>query len=151
MHSSYTGLFYSSTDFVWHNSGEPIPGETFTHSHLSWSSIISYLLHPSYMIHGILPLQSTHLTILFHNLPPFSKSSLVYLCLGLAPSTSYTIHFFTQSFSSFRNTCPYHRSMFCCSTEIMSSNPSYSLYPLLRILSCSFTPHIHLTIFISAH
>jgi len=30
------------------------------------------------------------------------------LPLGLEPSTSYSIHFFTQSVSSFRNTCPYH-------------------------------------------
>jgi len=36
------------------------------------------------------------------------------LPLGLAPSTSYSIHFFTQSLSPFRNTCPYHRSLFCC-------------------------------------
>jgi len=38
------------------------------------------------------------------------------LPLGLEPSISYTIHFFTQSVSSFRNTCPYHRNLFCCST-----------------------------------
>jgi len=31
------------------------------------------------------------------------------LVLGLAPSTSYSIHFFTQSLSSFHSTCPYHR------------------------------------------
>jgi len=72
------------------------------------------------------------------------------LPLGLAPSTSYSIHFFTQSLSSFRNTCPYHRNLYHCSTEIMSSNPSLSLNPLLGILSCSFMPHIHLTILISA-
>jgi len=72
------------------------------------------------------------------------------LPLGLAPSTSYSMHFFTQSLSSFRNTCPYHRNLFHCSTEIMSSNPSLSLNPLVGILSCSFTPHIHLTILISA-
>ena len=34
------------------------------------------------------------------------------LPLGLKPSTSYCIHFFTQSVSSFRNTCPCHRSLF---------------------------------------
>jgi len=33
------------------------------------------------------------------------------LPLGLAPSTSYSIHFFTQSSSSFRNTCPYHHNL----------------------------------------
>jgi len=43
---------------------------TFTHSHLSWSSIVPYLLHPSNTIHGILPVQSTHPTIFFHNLSP---------------------------------------------------------------------------------
>jgi len=69
------------------------------------------------------------------------------LPIGLAPSTSYSIHFFTQSLSSFCNTCPYHHNLFCCnsSTAIMSSNPSLSLNPLLGILSCSFTPHIYLT------
>ena len=52
------------------------------------------------------------------------------LPLGLAPSTSYSIHFFTQSLSSFRNTCPYHCHLFHCSTEITSSNPSLSLSTL---------------------
>ena len=35
------------------------------------------------------------------------------LPLGLETSTSYSIHFFTQSVSSFRSTCPYHRNLFC--------------------------------------
>jgi len=64
------------------------------------------------------------------------------LPLGLAPSISNSIHFFTQSLSSFRNTCPYHRNLFCYSTEIMSSNPSLSLNPLLGTLPCSFTTHM---------
>jgi len=72
------------------------------------------------------------------------------LPLSLAPCTSYSIHFFTQSLFSFHNTCPYHRNLFCYNTEIMSSNPSLSFNPLLGILSCSFMPHIHLTILISA-
>jgi len=38
----------------------------------------------------------------------------------------YSIYFFTQSLSSFRSTCPYHCNLFCCSTEIISSNPSLS-------------------------
>ena len=88
----------------------------------------------------------TCLTVFFHNLSP----SFLWSTLGLAPSTSYSIHFFTQSLSAFRNTCTYHHNLFRCSTEIMSSNASLSLYPLLGILSCSFTPHIHLTILISA-
>ena len=41
------------------------------------------------------------------------------LPLGLEPSTSCSIHFFTQSSSSFRNTWQYQRSLFCCSTNAM--------------------------------
>jgi len=33
------------------------------------------------------------------------------LPLGLEPSTSYSIHLFTQSVSSFRSTCPYHSKL----------------------------------------
>ena len=47
------------------------------------------------------------------------------LPVGLESSTSCSIHFFIQS-SSFCNTCPYHCNLFCCSTEIISSNPSLS-------------------------
>ena len=72
------------------------------------------------------------------------------LPLGLEPSTSYSMHFFTQS-SSFRSTCPYQRSLFCCNINAMSSTPSLSLSSLLGSLSFSLTPHIHLTILISAH
>jgi len=42
------------------------------------------------------------------------------LPLGLEPSTSYSTHFFTpKSVSSFRNTCPYHRNLFCCSINVL--------------------------------
>ena len=112
------------------------------------SSIVPYLLPPSITIHGILSVQFTCMTVFFPQSP--SKFSFVYL--GLAPSTSYSIHFFTQSLSSFCSTCPYYnRNLFCCSSEIMSSNPSLPLNPLLETLSSSLTPHIHLTILISAH
>ena len=60
------------------------------------------------------------------------------------------MHFFTQSSSSFRSTCPYQRSLFCCNTNAMSSKPSLSLSSLLGSLSFNLTPHIHLTILISA-
>ena len=60
--------FYSSLDFVQDNPGEPVPEETFTHSHLSWSSVIPYLHPPSITIHGILPVQSMCMTVFFHNL-----------------------------------------------------------------------------------
>jgi len=72
------------------------------------------------------------------------------LPLGLEPSTSYSLHFFTQSVSSFRNTCPYHRNLFCCSINIISSIPSLSLNSLLGTLPFTLTLHIHLTILISA-
>ena len=71
------------------------------------------------------------------------------LPLGLAPSTSYSRHFFTQSLSSFLSICPYHCNLFCCSTKMMSSNPSLSL-STLYLESCSLMPHIHSTILISA-
>ena len=57
------------------------------------------------------------------------------LHLGLEPSTSYSIHFFTQSVSCFRSICPYHRNLFCCSINIISSIPSLSLNSLLGTLS----------------
>jgi len=68
------------------------------------------------------------------------------LPLGLEPSTSYSTHFFTQSVSSFRSTRPYHRNLFCCSINIISSIPSLSLNSLLGTLSFILTLHIHLTI-----
>ena len=75
---------------------------------------------------------------------------LLALPLGLEPSTSYFIHFFTQSVSSFHSTCPYHRNLFCCSVNIISSIPSLSLNSLLGTLSFTLTLHIHLIILISA-
>ena len=72
------------------------------------------------------------------------------LPLGLEPSTSYSIHFFTKSVSSFRSTCPYHRRVFCCGINIISPVPSLYLNFLLGTLSFTLTLHIHLTILISA-
>jgi len=37
---THTQPFYGSLDFVRDNLGEPVPEETFTHSHPSWSSNI---------------------------------------------------------------------------------------------------------------
>jgi len=69
------------------------------------------------------------------------------LPLGLEPSTSYSIHFLTQSVSSFRNTCPYHRNLFCCSIKIISSIPSLPHNSLLGTLSllAEVPPHSFLT------
>ena len=111
-----------------------------------WSSIIPYLLPSSIVIHGIFPVEFTCLTVCLHNLSPnFLWSSSWPGTFHFIPHT-----FFTQSLCSFHNRCSYHRKLFYCSTEIMSSNLSLSLSPLLGILSCSLMPHIHLTILISA-
>ena len=75
---------------------------------------------------------------------PLSRSSF-----GLEPCTLYSMHFFTQS-SSFRNICLYRSSLVCCSTNVMSSVPNFFLSSLLGNLSFALTPHIRLTILISA-
>jgi len=78
-------------------------------------------------------------------------SSLVYL-LVWSGALHLIFHIpFTQSVSSFRNTCPYHwyySNLFCCSINIISFIPSLSLNSLLG--SFTLTLHIHLTILISA-
>jgi len=84
-------------------TGELVSEETFTLSHLSWSSIVLYLLPPSTAIHSIHSVQFTCLTVFLHDLSPSPLGPL-----GLASSTSYSIHFFIQSLSSFCNTCSYH-------------------------------------------
>jgi len=81
-------------------------------------------------------------------LQPYCTTPLQVL-FGLEPSTLYSIRFFTQSLSSFRNTCPYHRNLFCCITEIMSSIPSLSLNSLLGTLSFTLMSHIHQTMLVS--
>ena len=97
----------------------------FTNSHPSRSSDILYQLPPFTTIHSILCVQFTCLTVLFDNL---SLQAL----FGLGSSTSYSMHFFPQSSSSFRCTCPYYCSLFCCNTNTMLSIPSLSLSSLLR-------------------
>ena len=82
-------LFYDSLDFIRDYFGEPVPEETFTHSHLSWSSIIHYLLPPFIMICGILPVQFTCLTVfLYNHYPGFLWST----------SCSGTLHFILHTF-----------------------------------------------------
>jgi len=61
--------------FVQDYPGEPVPAETFTHSNLSWSSIVIYLLPPSTTIHSIRPVQFTCLTVFLHNLCPSPRWS----------------------------------------------------------------------------
>jgi len=42
---THTQTFYGSMDFVRDNPGERVPEETFTHSHLSWSSPLICFIH----------------------------------------------------------------------------------------------------------
>jgi len=83
--NTHTHTLSSSLDFVRDNPGEPVPEETLTHSHLSWSSIIPYLLSLSFTIHGILPVQLTCLIVFFH----IYVQVFFALPLDLASSTSY--------------------------------------------------------------
>jgi len=90
------------------------------------------------MIYSILPVQFTCLTVFLHN----SLQVLFGLSLDLATSTSYSIHFFTQSLSSFHNTRPYHRNLLAvvprlCHIIIVR------LSALYLELSFTLTSHIH--------
>ena len=82
----------------------------------------SYQLSPFTTIHSILFVQFTCLTVVSDNLSPGPLWSSSWSWT----STSYSMHFFTQSSYSFRSTCPYQRSLFCCNTNAMSSIPSLS-------------------------
>jgi len=101
-------------EFVRDNLGKPVPEETFTHPHSSWLSII-----PICFLHLLRSIACSNCSIFNPRaLQSFSTISLQVffgLPLGLVPSTSYSIHFFTQSLSSFCSTCPYHRNLFRCS------------------------------------
>ena len=67
---THTHNHFTVLDFVQDYPDESVPEETFTHSHLSWSSIILHRLPPSTAIHGILPDQFIGLTVFLHNLCP---------------------------------------------------------------------------------
>ena len=114
--------------FVWDYPGEPVQEETFTHPP-SWSSSNLYHILSSTTIHSILPVQIVCLAMFLHNLSTFVWSASWSGALHL----SYSIHFFDQSLSSFRNTCPYHRNLFCCSINIISSIPSFLSTPYLEL------------------
>ena len=58
------------TAFVRDNPGRPVPEETLTHSHPTWSLDILYHLAPFTTIHGILFVHFTCFTILSDNLSP---------------------------------------------------------------------------------
>ena len=76
--------------FVWDYQVEPVPEETLTHQP-SWSSSNLYQLLQSTTIHSNLPVQITCLAFCTTSL-----HVLFGLPLCLEPSTSYSIHFFTN-------------------------------------------------------
>ena len=114
--------------------GRPVPEETFTHSHPSWcqTSFIKFLHLLRSIASSLFSLRAwqSFSTTFLH--VPFGHP------FGLGPSTSYSMHFFTQSSSSFCSTCPYHRSLFCCNASAVSSIPNLSL-------SSHTHTHTHLT------
>jgi len=119
----------------------------FTHSHLSHSTVIPYLLPPSTKIHGILPVHFTCLTVFFPQ--SISKFSLVYI---LAWHPQLQTPYISSPKHCLLFTAHAHTTTNCfavvprlCHLILVSlSNP------LLGTLSCSLTPHIHLTTLISA-
>ena len=130
--------FYGSWESVWDNIGEPAQEETFTHSHLSWSSVIPYLLPPSLMIHGILPLFNL---CAWQFLTQFLSKFLLVCLLAWH-------HPLCTPYISSSNHCLLFAAR--AHTIATSSNPTLSLNPLLETLSCSLMLHIHLTILVSA-
>jgi len=109
---THTQPFYDSqvlSGTIW----EMVPEETFTHSHLSWSSTILICF-----IQLIRSMASSRFSPrAWQSISTISLQVFFGLPVDLAPFTSYSIHFFTQSSSFFRNKCPYHHNLFCCSTE----------------------------------
>ena len=119
------------------------PDETFTHSHQSWSSIILHLFPPSITIHGILPVQFTCLTDLLHNLCP----SFLWFISWYGNLHCILHTFLHPIIVFFLQHMPKPSQLFCCSTEIISSNPSLSLNSLLGTLDFNSThpsDHSHL-------
>jgi len=78
---------------------------------------------------------------------------------------SYSTHFFTQSVSSFRNICPWHRSLFCClfrSTpylelnislrqQNLSTNSRFALAPIRPVLVTVFEHPLQINHFITLY
>jgi len=119
--------------------GELVQEETFADHQPSSTSFLHLLRSVATSLFNL------HVWQFLHKLSP----SLLWSASWFA-----TLHFILHTFlhpvlSYFRNTCPYHCNLFCCSTEIMSSILSLSLNFQLGTLSFTITSHIHLTILIS--
>jgi len=125
-HNHFTALrMLSGTIQVSWYQKKHSPTHTYRGNQSSLTSLISFLHLIWSMTSSLFNLRA------WQSFSTISLQVFFGLPLCVAPSTSYSIHFFTQSLSSFRSTCPYHHNLFCYSTEIMSSNPSLSLILLL--------------------
>jgi len=106
-----------------------------THSHLSWSSVVPYLLHPSITVHDILPVQFMCLAVFFHNLSP-----------SFLWSTSWpgTLHFMYH-------TSPNHCLLFAAHAHTIAT--CFAVVPRLchLILVCLSTLYLELCLVASSH
>jgi len=94
--------------FIQDDLREPV---TLTHSVTCCLSFLNFL-------RPIAP--SSHICWVWQSfLKPHSKLSLACLCVLDLPLQKPCI--FTQSFSSFVKTCPYHLNLCCCTTAVISS------------------------------
>ena len=114
--------------------GLSVPEGTFTHSlHLcGYYTTSKALKHsPFSTVHSIFLVYLSDPTIFFCDLSP----SFLWPVSRSCTSTSKSLHFFTQSFLSFLETCPYHLNLCRCITVIISSVLNISLNSLLENLS----------------
>jgi len=124
----HTQPFYVSLDFVWDNPREPIPTETFTHSHLHCIVAINHPLSASSIYYNPWPHPcSIYMSdSLFPQ--PLSKFSLVYLLAWHPPLHTPYISSPTHCllFATHANTIA------TCFAVVprLSSNPSLCLYLL---------------------
>ena len=124
MHTQpFNGLLFVTTRVGWYQNNHS-PTHTHPDHRTSFLSFLHLLRSIASSLFSLRSSQSSLTT---------SFQVLFGLPLGLGPSTSYFMHFFTQS-SSFRSTCPYQCSLFWCNTNVMSSIPNLSLSaPYLEI------------------
>ena len=154
-HSVYTYTPHTHTTVLWplirDYPGRLVPEENSpTHTHpdhrTSFINFLQLLRSIASSVFSLCDWQSSLTT---------SLQVLFGLPLGLGPSTLYSMHFFTQSLSSFRSTYPYQGSLFCCNTNAMSSIlpeliPTNSNSGLHSCISISIHTH-HVTIDHSVH
>jgi len=93
---------------------------------------------PSTTIYSILLVQFSCLTVLFHNLSPGPLWSSSW-----SGALYFTLHAFLHQ-SSFCNTCPYHRSLFCCNINVMSSIPNHSQLPTWKAVVTEYIQSVQI-------